>query len=312
MNYLLVGPEGYLKHQFLEKLKNSVLGADTNSSPDFGMFTVGVTPLAEILAFLNTMPFISKKRLALVNNIEEISPAEKDSILKYLKSPSESAVLVLWDSSDESWKFSEKIFTSTKIIRCNRLKEGEINSWIRKEFAARGKKISASAATLIIELAGNDLFLLKNEIEKIVSFAGKDGEITERHVEELCGMSAYKTAFELVDMVVEKRIEEALLPMRDLSTREKPHRILNLLAWQFRNFIKIKNLPKGLSPDEISRSSGIKMRFIRKTLQGSRRFTEAELERNLEVLLEADFFIKRGKLLPQHALERALVRLCAA
>jgi len=312
MNYLLVGPEKYLKRQFLEKLKKSVLNAVTDdSSADFGIFAAGTAPVSEILAFLNTMPFTSKKRLALLNDIEEISPAGKDSIVKYLKSPRESSVLVMETSSPESWKSSEKVFLPAKIVRCGKLKEREINSWIRKEFSERGKKVSVSAAGLIAELTGSDLLLLENEIAKITSFASGSAEITEKHVEELCGRSAYKTAFELVDLVVGKKLGEALLPMRDLSAGEKPHRILNLLAWQFRNFIKIKNLPKGLSEEQISRSLGINRRFLEKTLRESRRFTEAQLAGNLELILEADFFIKRGKLTPQHALERALVGLCA-
>jgi len=312
MNYLLVGPEKYLKRQFLEKLKESVLGTGAiDSSPDFGIFAAGTAPTAEILTFLNTMPFTSKKRLALLNNIDEIPAAGRDSIVKYLKSPRESSVLVMETSSPESWKSAEKIFLPAKIIRCGKLKEHEINSWIRKEFAQRGKKISAPATALMTEGAGSDLLLLENEIAKITAFASSSAEITEKHVEELCGRSAYKTAFELVDLVVEKKLDEVLLPIGDLSAGEKPHRILNLLAWQFRNFMKIKNLPKGLSREEISRSIGVNKRFLEKTLRESRRFTAAQLARNLELILEADFFIKRGKLPPQHALERALVGLCA-
>jgi len=311
MNYLLVGPEKYLKRQFLEGLKKSVLTENTNSNPDFGIFAGGVTPVSEILAFLNTMPFTSKKRLALVNNIEEISNGGKNSIVKYLKSSQGKAVLVLESISTECLNSLGEIPSLLRVIRYGRLKDGEINSWIEKEFAGLGKKISASAAALVAELAGSDLSLLKNEIEKITAFSGKDDKITEHHIEEICGRSAYKSAFELVDMVLEKKIGGILAPMRDLSAIEAPHRTLNLLAWQFRNFVKIKKLPKSLSPEEISRSLGIRKHFVGKTLMRAGRFTMAELEKNLETILEADFFIKRGKLPPQHALERALVLLCA-
>jgi len=310
MNYLLIGPEEYLKRQFLGKLKKSVLG-ETGSETDLGIFTAGSTPISEILAFLNTMPFTSKKRLAILNNIDEISTDEKDSLVRYLSSPRESSVLVMKTSSRESRKSAEKIFLPAKIIKCDRLKEREVGSWIQKEFAARGKKISPPAAALIAEFAGNDLLLLKNEIEKIAAFALKSAEITEKHVEEICLRSAYKTAFELIDMVLGKKLAEALLPLRDLSAGEKSHRMLNLLAWQFRAFMKIKNLPKGLSRDEISRLSGVKKYFLEKTIRESGRFTVRQLAKNLEIILEADFFIKNGKMSPQHAFERVLVGLCA-
>ena len=172
MNYLLVGPEKYLKRQFFEKLKKSVLGDGTaGSSPDFGIFAAGTAPVSEILAFLNTMPFTSEKRLALLNNIDEIPPAGEKSIVKYLKSPRESSVLVMETSSPESWKSAEKIFLPAKIIRCGKLKEREINSWIRKEFAERelcvGEEIPEDLRGTRTCLGAFIDFLEKHDVEPV-------------------------------------------------------------------------------------------------------------------------------------------------
>lgn len=309
MNYLLIGPEEYLKSQFLEKLKKSIL--DKNSGAfDFEVFHAGSSKISTISDSLNTLPFGSKNRLTVIKDIDKFSAQEKNSILKYIKSPRRSTTLVLESLSGRfSDKSMQEISRYAKLIRCTGLKEGEIGSWIKGEFSARKKRISISLADLIKELVGKDMFLLKNEIEKIVSFAGDADEITEPHVEAVLGKAPYRTAFELVDLILEKRIGRILAFMESFLSKEKPHRILNVLAWQFRSFIKIKDLPKGLSADGISRALNIKRAFAGKVIEQGKRFTRSELEKNLRVILEADFFIKRGVLDPQHALERVLVRL---
>jgi len=97
-----------------------------------------------------------------------------------------------------------------------------------------------------------------------------------------------------------------------LASGEKPHQILNLLAWQFRNFLKIKNLPKGSSRRDIAGCLDIQWRFIDKALKQAGRFTRRELETNLEIILEADFSVKSGRLEARLTLEGALLRLCGA
>ncbi|UCD54762.1 MAG: DNA polymerase III subunit delta [Candidatus Omnitrophota bacterium] len=271
MNYLLTGPEEYLKHQFVEKLKKSILNNDKNLTLDFEIFRGGEKDFTRISDSFNTIPFTSNKRLVVIKDIDRLRLKEKKLILKYLKSPVDSTVLVLESSSDNFDKPLKEIAGFTKLVRCNRLKDRERDWWIKKEFAGRGKKISPALASLVRELLGDDLFLLKNEIEKIASFLGDENEVTERHIETVLGKVAKKSAFDLVNFILENRPDKALYLVDSLLVKEKPHQILNLLAWQFRK----------------NRNS-----------------------RALEIILEADFFIKSGKIDMRHALERVLVLLC--
>jgi len=270
MNYLLTGPEEYLKHQFVEKLKKSILNNDKSLALDFDVFRGGEKEFARISDSFNTIPFASKKRLVVIKDIDRLRLKEKKLILKYLKSPLDSTTLVLETSSNNFDSPLKEISRFTKPVRCARLKDREQDGWIKKEFADRGKKISPALAMLVRELAGDDLFLLKNEIEKIASFIGDENEITERHIETVLGKAAKKGAFDLVNFILENRPDKALYLMDSLLVKERPHQILNLLAWQFRK----------------NRNS-----------------------RALEIILEADFSIKSGKVDARHALERALVTL---
>lgn len=310
MNYLLTGPEEYLKSQFLERLKKSLLGDNGKNEFNFETARAGASPVTKILDFLGTLPFVSKHKIAVVKDVEKFATGEKDSILKYLKHPAGSSTLVLSSPSSGFNKFLKEISEFTKVINCTRLARGELTAWIRKEFAALKKKISLRLTEVIKERIGSDLFYLKNEIDKISSFAGKSDEITERHIEMILGKAAYETAFEFVNLILEKKIDKIFSALKGLLMREKPHRILSLLAWQFGAFVKIKDLPPNISVEEIARELGMNRYAAGKSREHARRFTSPDLKQKLETILEGDLFIKRGVMLPEEALERVLVMLC--
>lgn len=310
MNYLLAGPEEYLKERFLEKLKKSVLDKNQDQKPDFEVFRASESKISDIFDASNTLPFASKHKIIAIKDIDKFSPKEKDSILKCLKTVPAWATIVLSSSSGGSGKFAEALSKHAKLIMCERLKANDLNLWIKREFASRKKNISIPLANVIREQVGGDLFLLENEIEKIASFAGADNVITESHVEKLLGGDPYKTAFELVDLVLKKNMKDIFISIDNLLKKEKPHRILSLLAWQFRNFIKVKNIPRGSSLGQASRALGANEYFARKIIEKSRPFTRETLEKNLEIILEGDLFIKRGLMAAEEALERVLANLC--
>jgi len=307
MNYLAIGPEDYLKEEFFEKLKKSF--ALEKGALDFEVFTAGTKEIAQIINSLKTPPFLSKKRMIIIKTIEKFSPLEKDSILKYLKSAAPFTCAILESKAKESNKFIIEVSKLAKVVRFYNLSPNEVNVWIRREFAARKKKISPNLANRIKESCGKNIFLLKNEIEKILLFAGAMDEITESHVEGVLGKSLYRTTFELVNFVLRKKPNMAFTMLHDLLMNEKPHQVLSLLAWQFRNFSKIKNLPKNTSQDAVSRVLGISRSFTGRIMEQSRNFTQDRLDKNLEIILEADFSIKRGKLDGRSALERVVVQL---
>lgn len=310
MNYLLIGPEEYLKSQFLEELKRSTL-SKTPAGIDFEIFQAGTSDISAILNSLNTLPFFAKSRIALIKNVEKFSPKEKNSILKYLKLPPRATSLVLSSPLAALNKFLTDTSALTKVIRCNRLKPGELNPWIRKEFEAQKRKISPALANIIIERSGSDLVLLKNEIKKIISFSKGADEIVLNHIEATLSKASHETAFELVDLVLGKRLSGVFLAVDSLLLKEKPHNILSLLAWQFRNFMKIKEVPKDASIDYIADRLKISRYFVKRARLTAEGFTKASLKKNLEIILEGDLFLKRGIMPPEDALERVLVRLCS-
>ena len=310
MNYLLTGPEEYLKRQFVDRLKKSALSKNGLGTLDCETYYAGESEPSLILNSLNTLPFFSRKRLIVVKNIDKFSANEKKLILCYLGSPRDFSIFVLETSLNERGnKFLEEIARLAKSVRCLRMKDKDIDLWIKKEFASLGKSISPETAGVMRGLAGMDLFFLKNEVEKISLYIGNEKEVKTGHIEAALGKSAQAGAFELIDLILEKRADRLLESLDSLLIKEKPHEILNLLAWQFRNFIKLKEYRKRLSAEDAARILNTNAWLGRRILEKSGRFTLKELKENCGIILKADYSIKRGKMDQRHVLERVLVGL---
>ena len=310
MNYLLAGPEEYFKEEFLEKLKGPPKDS-TTPGHDLEVMRAGESKAAKVIDASRTLPFASKTKIIIVKDADKFSSDEKKTIVKYLKSPNNSTTLVL-ESVLSFYRndFLKEISKYAKLIKCDRPDDKSADAWIKNRFASYNKKISFELTAVIRERSGNDLLKLKNEIEKITTFACEKNEITEKDIEAVLGKSYYNTAFELVDLIAAKKIDLILESLDGLLTTEKPHQLLNVLAWQFRNFLKIKNLPKIPRTDEAMSILRIGRLSAEKLIKQSRHFEKNDLKKKLETLLETDFFIKQGKLTPLHALERAFVKLC--
>jgi DNA polymerase-3 subunit delta len=309
MNYLLTGPEEYLKSQFLARLKKSVLG-ERPGRLDLEVYSAGETQFYGILDSLKTIPFFSGNKIAVIRSVEKFSSKERAALIAYLERPNRTTTLVLESAAENASPFLGQLSGLTKQIPCNRPGEREMAAWIQRECARRKKKISQPCAELFAELAGNDLSLVSNEIDKVAAYAGETQQITERHLESVLGRSAQKTAFEIVRLVIDKKCDALLVSLEDILTREKPHGIVTILAWQFRMLLSVKDLPKGFSVEHVARTLGKSAHFVRRVAQQSRHFTTAELGKKLGLILEADLSIKTGRLEARYALESVLVKLC--
>ncbi|MBN1353210.1 MAG: DNA polymerase III subunit delta [Candidatus Omnitrophica bacterium] len=310
MNYLCIGRDEYLKKRFIDRFRKSVPGEKADFQADFEIFRAGESKITDILDSFNTQPFLSNHKILVVKDVDEFSSGDKDSILKALKSPCKSATMILLSSAAHTNGFLREISELTKVIKCDIPRAGELASWVKKEFNARGKNISITLANLICEFSGNDLLRLENEIEKIVAFMGDRETVDGKDIKTVAGVTSFEKSFELVDFVLDKRLDKVLPFIEGLLTREKPHRILSLLAWQFRTFIRLKSVRKNASMEEIARAAGVNTYFAKRMAERAKRFDRLVLESNLETILEADVNIKSGLLPERVALEHALTDLC--
>lgn len=308
--FLFIGEDNYSKEEAIKALRASLLDGSSNEF-DYKLFYGQEANAQGILDYLNTVPFLASKRLAVIKDFEKLPKELKIVIASYIKKPSKSTCLVIEtkdDSSVRDYDLSERV----NIRRFEIPKEEGLMSWMRQFLAARGKTIDEDAAGVLKELHGQSLSILALELEKLVTFIGNRKAVNMRDVEEVTGKSLIVSAFDITSYIMEKRINDAMRMISDLILGGKKHyEIMGILAWHFRRMLKAKMLQaKGENDYAIAGILKIGRRHAAEFFKQTRSLEVSQIKSRIEVLLDADLDIKRTKFDPTLILEFAVIRLC--
>lgn len=343
--YLLFGKEEKLKEEIIDKLTSEVLSRETK---EYNISVIDEGKIKEeninIIFLLNSMPFMANRRVVIIKEAEKLDKKEEEKLILYLKNPSPYTLLILVISDNRKMKgmLSSSLETLIKktgvFIDCSfsyerERGEEEMKTWVNNKIKSFGKKIEPSALEEFVHLTRGDLFSLSNELDKVISFLGERDLITKQDVETVIIPNTTITIFKLVDAIGEKNYDKALDYLIILLREgERPERILGMISRQFRLIFQVKTLSRRgyisekypiIKPDEIQtmqmllpegKESIVKQPpfVINKCLNQAKMFTEGEICRALNRILEADLSLKgiKGATDDKLTLELLILDLC--
>jgi DNA polymerase III subunit delta len=306
--YLLYGTESFLIHETIQMLVSHVLN---DEEKDFNLSTYDLeeTPIELALEDAETFPFMGEKRLVILQNpvfltSEKTKEKVEHNISKleeFLNNPSPYSIVVLaapYEKLDERKKITKELKRKAVIGEAKKLNDPELRNWIKERVLANAVQIEDKAIDKMIMIAGSNLFVLTNEIDKMSLYVGVEKRIDLKTVEMLVSKTLEQNIFELVDKVVHRKIEDALRIYYDLlKQNEEPIKILALLAGQFRLIYQVKELSrKGYGQQQIA--GALKQHPYRVKLAAGQAtlFSEDELKRMMLLFADADYQMKTGGL----------------
>jgi DNA polymerase-3 subunit delta len=310
--YLVVGEETFFKDEFIQNIKARFL--DT-SHTEFNLtsFSAKNPGIDDVLATSRTPPFLGKKRVVVIRDVDKLSPRGKELILTYLKHPSKTTCLVLESSKAMMGNdFLNAVSRYVTVIKAGHLSGQAVGNWIKKNVASYRKSITSDAVDLLRELAGGNLQIVATEIEKIVSFIGDTKEISVGDVEMVVGRSLKEDVFVLVDYISRKDIARALLLKKRLLLQGKrAHEIIGLIGWHLRKALSMKRaFQKGSSREPVVRKLGLRRYYAERFSALLDNFNVQELKEKQKLLCEADRTLKTTATRPEVILDVLLSRLC--
>lgn len=307
--YLFYGEEDFLIDERISELKSKI------DNPSLNVETLDGENLSPetLSAALRTAPMFGGEKLVIIRNLE-IDPESRGDLVSPIKNVPPGVKVVFQASSvDKRSKFYKQVDKQGEVIEFKAFAPWELEeliSWIKSCVRRSGKRISDEGARLLQEVCGNNLRLLANEIEKLITFIGEREEIKEDDVSTLAS-SGEKTVFDLLDALRKKNLKKSLLLFQILrKNKEDLFQLLSTVATQYRLMLQIKSLP-GNDPLRIAKTVGASPFFVRKCLEGINRFTSPELKRNLETMLETNLRLKTGES-QTVVFEMLLTSLCGA
>lgn len=302
MFYLFHGSDDHSKKQTLDKLKAKLGDADMLSLNTTRLDGKSVT-LAELQNACNAMPFLSPKRLVLVDNLLNNKPPKAlvDGVVAYLPDLPPTTNLVFLESKAVRKTNAVLKFASAdkgSYVKLFELPQGnQLARWVRDKVAELGGQIGPRATQLLVVNVGSDLQAMENEITKLVLY--KDGEmIGPDDVEKLGSFSAESSIFDLVDALGNRNGKTAVtLLQRQLNDGADPFYLFSMFIRQFRLLIQVREcLDTRVPPQEIPKMVGIHSFVAGKLTKQARSFSLKQLEQIYAHLLDIDVGVKTGKM----------------
>ena len=311
--YLFLGEEDFLKEERLKKLKSSLLNNQTKDL-NYNVFHGKGRSLniKEMLDNLNTMPFLSKKRLIVLKDADSLSSSDKKSVLFYLRNPKESSILVLEDPAPNiKGSFLLEASKLAHLVYNRRLTDSAINTYLTKKAGVSGKEIASEAIKALKENLPNTLRTFSSNMDNIILYLGKRNIITKEDVEKVIGISPSHTAFDLIDSIERKDAEKALRIFLSLKRDKKREtELLGLLAWNTRMILRVKALFNIRNKMEMCRDLGLSPRMLERIIKHASRFKKDQILTLLNELLQSDIDIKTGAS-PRFVIEKLIVKMCS-
>ncbi|OCA91171.1 DNA polymerase III subunit delta [Bacillus sp. FJAT-27225] len=303
--YLLYGSEAFLMKETGNLLLEHILGDERDFN--FSNYDLEETPIEDVIEDAETLPFLGEKKVIFAQNpffLSSEKQKEKTAhtlsrLEAYIKEPAPYSILVFfapYEKLDERKKITKELKRLATVAEMKQLGESDLKVWIADKADQRGITIKPDAVETIMSLAGTNLFMLSNELDKLALYAGDGGTIDAATAERMIPKSLEQNIFSLTDKVVQRNSADALRIYYDLlKQNEEPIKILALLAGQFRLIYQIKELSKkGYGQQQMASALKVHPYRVKVAAGLASRFSDMELAKIMNMIADADYQMKTG------------------
>lgn len=314
--YLIHGEEGFFVKEAVSLIKSRTLEGDATGLVE----TDGeMTSLSTVLEEVRTPSLFASggRKLVVVYNADGLFKESSGVWERYISSPPMDCVLVLVCTDvDTKGGAYDKIKKKGGGVNCRRLKGNELTPWILERVRHYGKQISLDASRILQENVGDNLLLLDGHLEKLALYLGSRTRIEVNDVEELVGYDRQQKVFDFTGAVARRDTALALKVLHQLmalmKSGEEAQKVIPPMAWQIKRLLQAKRiLTSGKGRETVAKELNIRYpRFLEELMNQTQLFSEVELERDYQFLLETDIHSKTKSTDTRLLLETLVFKLC--
>ena len=307
--YLLGGTEPYLIYQYRDKLIAAMI--DPNDTMNFITYKGENSKPEDIIEFADTMPFFTERRVVLVENSNFFKNG-CEKLEEALEGLPDTTVMIFVEKNIDNRKKLSKLVAQLGTVAMFDAPDSEMLAvWLNGMFVEDQIAISGATLRYLIDRVGTSMNLLKNEADKLRSYAVEKGSVSKEDIDLLCVNQVEDKIFDMIDAISEKKQQKAMELYDDLLyLQEAPMKILVLITRNFMQLLKIRfALDTGTPEGQIASAFGIRPYFVKKYIAQARSFTKEQLLSCVRLCQEADTSIKTGKMRDKLATEMVILEL---
>lgn len=306
--YLLYGEEAYLKTMYKNRLRNAILAPE--DTMNLTLYEGKGCNVRQMIDQAETLPFFAEHRLIVAEESGFFKSASPE-LAEYLpQMPPETILIFVENEVDKRGKLYKAVKNCGRITEFARQDNKTLTTWVLGTLKREKKAIQKSTLELFLDMAGNDMENIANELEKLISYIGGRNAIERQDVEAICTVTAESRVFDMINAVAEKRQKQALDLYYDLLSQKEPAmRILFLIARQFNQLYQIKELRmQGFDAGTIAQRMKIQPFIVKKSLAQAGHFELDTLRQAVEDCVDAETSVKTGRLGDNMAVELIIVK----
>lgn len=312
MIIFLYGQESFLSQQKLNELVQKYKQKH-QSGLNFELFDFGTGGFTEIFSrlrvFLDACSMFDEKKLAVLENIFSLNKDDQEKVLPLLQSEGLKAdreKFVILRENGEPDKRSRLFKTLNKedvqVQDFKKLSPVRLRQWVLSRIKERGGKITDQILDQWLSSLGDDLWLISNEINKLISF---NPEISQKSINELADAKLKLNIFETIEAISSGQRQKAWsLVGKHFKQGEDPSYLFSMIVYQFRNLAMVGSfLQEGLSQGQIANQAKIHPFVVKKSLWQLKKVGLDKIKQIFNVLSELEIKIKIGLVEPKTALD---------
>jgi DNA polymerase-3 subunit delta len=324
MIYILHGDDDFSIHEAVAGLKDKLGDGDLQGLNATVLPGDRLTP-QELEATAGAMPFMAAQRLVIVEGLcsrfeskrgkkqaagqEKESPGPFIAIIQALP-PTTVLVLVEGGLAKTNPLFKELSPQATVQVFFP-FQGARLERWVQDRVASGGGTISPQAARLLAGVAGNNLWAMAGEVEKLITYAwGR--RIEEADIPQVVASAREINIFLMIDALFQRQAREAgKLLHRLLEEGATPPYIMVMITRQIRLLALAQELlGQGLRPGQAQQRLNLSDYPWQKTQAMARAYSFPQVNEAYHLLLDADISIKTGRRSPELALDMLVAELC--
>ncbi|MGI6714395.1 MAG: DNA polymerase III subunit delta [Bacilli bacterium] len=320
MIYLYFGKQAALVKRMMEKTADAII--KTRNEFNFATYAATQTPIQEIIAEAEQMPFMSEKRVILVEDAYFFGSSRRkesierlqdyDKLQEYLQNPNPDTTLIFGVFDEKLAKKNRELDLIKAIGEIKEIQDVSPSQWpefAKNTFARRNIPISDEALEELLKRIENDVMLFFNEVDKL-ELLGRP--VSWQDIDLLVNRPYEERSYLLTNAVLAKNLTDTLTIYYDLlASGQEPITLIGMLANQFRIYSQVFILEQqGLSQKEMASTLGIHEYRVKLAGQMRRKMSLEDVLELLEQLHQLDYQIKSNRIDRFYALELFLVDYC--